>query len=267
MARTADRRSVGRGDQAAQRARQSGSGEVRGGASGVLGDDSVGTSARSAGKDRAAAAAVGSGVVVAQYGAPAGAARGDQGGEGGTLNIILVAGANARARTLTLDWRHWSGGGLGAVRAVPRLHVRVQLRHAEMGGGDRSIRGCRRSCSPTSARKTARVQERVQGHSTRWPCAWASCRRRCCASTDLGERLAQDRRAEAAGVAVAAAGHAAGRGGARSSLPSRNLTLLEFTAMLVQASRARSTRAPTSSACSRRCWCTTRPTASSCRRC
>jgi hypothetical protein len=27
------------------------------------------------------------------------------------LNIILVTGAHARARTLTLDWRHWLGGG------------------------------------------------------------------------------------------------------------------------------------------------------------
>jgi len=28
------------------------------------------------------------------------------------VNIILVTGAHARARTLTLDWRHWAGGGL-----------------------------------------------------------------------------------------------------------------------------------------------------------
>ena len=27
------------------------------------------------------------------------------------MNIILVAGANARARTITLDWRHWASGG------------------------------------------------------------------------------------------------------------------------------------------------------------
>ena len=28
------------------------------------------------------------------------------------MNISLVTGAHARARTLTLDWRHWLGGGL-----------------------------------------------------------------------------------------------------------------------------------------------------------
>jgi len=29
------------------------------------------------------------------------------------LNIIFVSGATARARTLTLDWRHWTMGGIG----------------------------------------------------------------------------------------------------------------------------------------------------------
>ena len=28
------------------------------------------------------------------------------------MNIILVTGANARTRTIALDWRHWAGGGL-----------------------------------------------------------------------------------------------------------------------------------------------------------
>jgi hypothetical protein len=27
------------------------------------------------------------------------------------VNIILVAGANAKAHTITLDWRHWTLGG------------------------------------------------------------------------------------------------------------------------------------------------------------
>ena len=29
------------------------------------------------------------------------------------MNIILVTGANARARTITLDWRHWTVGSIG----------------------------------------------------------------------------------------------------------------------------------------------------------
>jgi hypothetical protein len=32
---------------------------------------------------------------------------------GAQLNIILVTSATSRARTLTLDWRHWTLGGLG----------------------------------------------------------------------------------------------------------------------------------------------------------
>src|SRR2546427_3875626 len=35
------------------------------------------------------------------------------GAEEGHLNIIVVSGAMARARTLTLDWRHWALGGFG----------------------------------------------------------------------------------------------------------------------------------------------------------
>jgi hypothetical protein len=32
--------------------------------------------------------------------------------EGRQLNIILVTGATARARTITLDWRHWMAGSV-----------------------------------------------------------------------------------------------------------------------------------------------------------
>ena len=31
------------------------------------------------------------------------------------MNIILVSGATARVRSLTLDWWHWTLGGLGLV--------------------------------------------------------------------------------------------------------------------------------------------------------
>ena len=63
--------------------------------------------------------------------------------EGTRLNIILVTGATARARTVTLDWRHWAVGGFSLFVAVPRVHVHVQFRDVEVGGCRPSCRSCR----------------------------------------------------------------------------------------------------------------------------
>ena len=49
------------------------------------------------------------------------------------MNIIVVSGAMARARTLTLDWRHWTFGGLGLLTlflAFTLLFNYVTLRYA-----------------------------------------------------------------------------------------------------------------------------------------
>ena len=49
------------------------------------------------------------------------------------MNIILVSSATARARTLTLDWRHWTLGGFGLAVlfvASPALFNFVTLKYA-----------------------------------------------------------------------------------------------------------------------------------------
>ncbi len=49
------------------------------------------------------------------------------------LNIILVSSATARARTLTLDWRHWTAGGFGVLAlflSFTLLFNYVTLRYA-----------------------------------------------------------------------------------------------------------------------------------------
>jgi hypothetical protein len=66
------------------------------------------------------------------------------------LNIILVSSATARARTITLDWRHWTLGGfalLGAFVAFALVVNYVTLRNAALlrtvaagGGARRSAR-------------------------------------------------------------------------------------------------------------------------------
>ena len=54
------------------------------------------------------------------------AVRNDEGSS--QLNIILVTGANARARTISLDWRHWAGGGVLLFALFIAFTRRLQLR-------------------------------------------------------------------------------------------------------------------------------------------
>ncbi len=99
------------------------------------------------------------------------------------MNIIFVSGAAARARTLTLDWRHWTLGSLSAAGSFHRLHASLQLRHAALRRGDQASACCRRSFSPTSARRRRKRRKSSRATSMRWRSSSASCRRRCCGST------------------------------------------------------------------------------------
>jgi hypothetical protein len=92
------------------------------------------------------------------------------------LNIILVSSATARARTLTLDWRHGLAGGFVLlVLFVGFTLIFNSSRCATQPPP--SIRGCRRSCSPTSE-EALKSQEIVQGHLNAMALGWAISRRR-----------------------------------------------------------------------------------------
>ena len=130
------------------------------------------------------------------------------------MNIILVAGASGRgaddhAGLAALD--RWAASRSCVVFVA--FTFAFNFVTLQVGGGRSSIRGCRRSCSPTSARKRSGRRSACRGISTRWRCGWASCRRRCCGSTALGERLAKRRGLKPQELPSLGAG--AGRGGAR----------------------------------------------------
>ena len=185
------------------------------------------------------------------------------------LNIILVAGANARARTITLDWRHWALGGARAARRCScsftfafnfvTLKWAAAMQHPWLAG-DRPRRPARGSGSAT--------QERVQGHLNAM-------------AIRLGELQAQmlrldghrrPPRAKSPGLKPQelpslAPGKRPAAAAPRPSMPSRDLRSREFAALVDEPGAADRPAHRPARRCWRRCSCTTRPTASSCRRC
>jgi len=153
------------------------------------------------------------------------------------LNIILVTGAHARARTLTLDWRHWLGGGL----ALFILFVAFTF-----GFNFVTLRWAAAVQHPwlqaivlaDQRAEMERVQERVQGHLNAMAVRLGELQARMLRLDNLGERLAKSAGLKPQELQALQVGAAPGQGGAEAStIPSRNLTLPESTEMLDKLAR------------------------------
>jgi murein DD-endopeptidase MepM/ murein hydrolase activator NlpD len=151
------------------------------------------------------------------------------------LNIILVTGAHARARILTLDWRHWVAGGLGLLTLFVAFTLAfnfVTLRWAA------SVQHpwLQAILLADQRAQMKQVQERVQGHLTALAMRLGELQAQMLRLDSLGDRLARS-----AGVKpqeLQSLEVPPSRGGAESStMPARNLTLLEFTEMLDRLAR------------------------------
>jgi len=151
------------------------------------------------------------------------------------LNIILVTGAHARARALTLDWRHWLVGGvtltvLFVVFTFAFNFVTLRWAAAVNHPWLQAI------VLADQRAEMQRVQERVQGHLSAMAVRLGELQAQMLRLDSLGERLAKS-----AGLKpqeLQALQSPPGRGGAESSIvPPRNLTLLEFTEMLDRLAR------------------------------
>jgi murein DD-endopeptidase MepM/ murein hydrolase activator NlpD len=153
------------------------------------------------------------------------------------LNIILVTGAHARARTLTLDWRHWLGGGLGLFILFVAftfgfnfvtLRWAAAVQHPWL---EAIVLADQRA-------EMERVQERVQGHLNAMAVRLGELQAQMLRLDNLGERLAKSAGLKPSELQSLQVGATPGRGGAESStVPPRNLTLLEFTEMLDKLAR------------------------------
>jgi len=147
--------------------------------------------------------------------------------EGTRLNIILVAGANARARTITVDWRHWVTGGASllvffllftfAFNFVT-LKWAAAMQHPWLSA----------IVLADQREEAARVHERVQGHLNAMALRLGELQARMLRLDGLGERLAKTAGLKPQELPSLQPGTPPGRGGAPSSLPSRNLSVQEF---------------------------------------
>jgi murein DD-endopeptidase MepM/ murein hydrolase activator NlpD len=153
------------------------------------------------------------------------------------LNIILVTGAHARARTLTLDWRHWLGGGLGLFAVFVAFtfgfnFVTLKWAAAVQHPWLQAI------VLADQRAEMERVQERVQGHLNAMAVRLGELQAQMLRLDNLGDRLAKSAGLKPSELPSLQPGSTAGRGGAESSsVPSRSLTLLEFTDILDKLAR------------------------------
>ena len=152
------------------------------------------------------------------------------------MNIILVSGATARVRSLTLDWRHWTLGGLllavvfvaftGAFNFLT-LRYAAAIRHPWLQAivlADQRL-------------EAQRTQELVHGHLNTLALHLGELQARMMRLDGLGERLAKVAGLQAQEFPSSPAGLAPGRGGADSSRPSRALTVVEFSDLLAKLGR------------------------------
>jgi len=153
------------------------------------------------------------------------------------LNIIVVSGAMGRARTLTLDWRHWTLGGLGLLLlflSFTLLFNYVTLRYAASIKHP-LLQAILLDDQREEARKT---QEVIQGHLNAMAVRLGELQAQLLQLDGLGERLAQMAGLKPKDLPPPSeAGKAPGRGGPAPTL-SRDLSVDEFGSLLSELSHA-----------------------------
>jgi murein DD-endopeptidase MepM/ murein hydrolase activator NlpD len=152
------------------------------------------------------------------------------------LNIILVSGATARARTLTLDWRHWTAGSLllcSIFIVFTLLFNFVTLRYAA------SIQHpwLQAIVLADQRQEALRTQQVVQGHLSAMAMRMGELQAQMLRLDGLGERLARLAGLKPQDMPTLQPGTVPGRGGAESSLPSRQISVDEFSTLLATLSR------------------------------
>jgi murein DD-endopeptidase MepM/ murein hydrolase activator NlpD len=153
------------------------------------------------------------------------------------LNIIVVSGAMGRARTLTLDWRHWTLGGLGLLLlflSFTLLFNYVTLRYAASIKHP-LLQAILLDDQREEARKT---QEVIQGHLNAMAVRLGELQAQLLQLDGLGERLAQMAGLKPKDLPPPIEpGKAPGRGGPAPTL-SRDLSVDEFGSLLSELSHA-----------------------------
>lgn len=145
------------------------------------------------------------------------------------MDIILVSGANARARTLSLDWRH--GVAIAVVVATLLVIFTLAFNYATLKWAAAAKHPWLQAIVLADQREEAqRAQEKIQGHLNAMALKLGDLEAQVMRLDSLGDRLA--------GVAglkpqELPAKTVPGRGGAAStSMPARDLAVDEFATLL-----------------------------------
>jgi murein DD-endopeptidase MepM/ murein hydrolase activator NlpD len=146
------------------------------------------------------------------------------------LNIIFVSGATVRARTLTLDWRHWAGGSfaiLALFLSFTLMFNYVTLRYAA------SINHplLQAIMLADQRQEAQRTEEVVQGHLSAMAMKLGDLQAQMLRLDSLGERLASLAGLKPQELPALEPGSVPGRGGPVPTLR-RDFTVDEFTTML-----------------------------------
>lgn len=147
------------------------------------------------------------------------------------MNIILVTGANARARTLALDWRHWAGGGVLLFAVFITFTVAFNLLTLKWAA-DVKHPWLQAIVLADQREASARINERVQGHLNAMAMRLGELQAQVTRLDGLGERLARSAGLKPQDLPGLQSGTVPGRGGASSSLPARDLSVPEFAGLL-----------------------------------
>ncbi len=139
------------------------------------------------------------------------------------MNIILVAGANAKAHTITLDWRHWTLGG--AALLVVFLAFTFAFNFVTLKWAAAMQHPWISAIVLADQREeAARNQERIQGHMNAMAMRLGELQAQMLRLENIGDRLART-----AGLSPQELPSAPARGGAPStSFPQRSLTVNEL---------------------------------------
>ncbi|HEX8010301.1 MAG TPA: M23 family metallopeptidase [Casimicrobiaceae bacterium] len=152
------------------------------------------------------------------------------------MNIIVVSGAMGRARTLTLDWRHWTLGGAGLLLLF--LSASLLLNYLTLRYAASIKHPLLQAILLDDQREEARkAQEIVQGHLNAMAVRLGELQARLLQLDGLGERLAQMAGLKPKDLPPSEPGKPPGRGGPAPAL-ARDLSVDEFSALLAQLTHA-----------------------------
>ena len=155
---------------------------------------------------------------------------------GAQLNIILVSSATARARTLTLDWRHWTLGVLGL--AVIFVAFTATFNYVALKYAAAIQHPWLQAIVLADQRQEAqKTQHLVQGHLNAMAMRLGELQAQVMRLDGLGEHLAKAAGLKPQELPSLQSGTIPGRGGAESSRASRALSVDEFSQWLAKLGR------------------------------